>query len=344
MNDVPPQPHDHLFRTVFSDPEDATGLLQAYLPARVVRSLRWSTLAVQDGRFVDERLRERESDLLFAVERETGSAMWLYVLLEHQSTPDRWMRLRLLTYCCRVWDRDRQRRASDATLRPILPVVFFQGRQGWPHPTGFTTLFPEEDRRWPWGPQFEHILIDQAAIGPEEVRGTLRGRIAQLTMMAAQRDSWAATRGALRLLAELNAAAAPDDIDPLLPYVVYLHATLPRGHWRRFADALRREVPAGGTAMDYAEQLVQQGIQKGIERGVQQGIEQGVQQGIEQGVQQGIRQGQAKVVDDLLRAGVPWSTIEAATGIDPDTLRALKRASANTDAAPDGAEDTDAAR
>ncbi len=322
MNDVPPQPHDHLFRTVFSDPEDATGLLQAYLPARVVRSLRWSTLAVQDGRFVDERLRELESDLLFAVERETGSAMWLYVLLEHQSTPDRWMRLRLLTYCCRVWDRDRQRRASDATLRPILPVVFFQGRQGWPHPTGFTTLFPEEDRHWPWGPQFEHILIDQAAIGPEEVRGTLRGRIAQLTMMAAQRDSWAATRGALRLLAELNAAAAPDDIDPLLPYVVYLHATLPRGHWRRFADAFRREVPAGGTAMDYAEQLVQQGIRRGMQKGVQQGI----------------RQGQAKVVDDLLRAGVPWSTIEAATGIDPDTLRALKRASADTDAPPDGAE------
>ncbi len=126
----------------------------------------------------------------------------------------------------------------------------------------------------------------------------------------AQRDSWAATRVALRLLAELNAAASPDDIDPLLPYVVYLHATLPRGHWRRFTDALRREVPAGGTAMDYAEQLVQQGI----------------------------RQGQAKVVDDLLRAGVPWSTIEAATSIDPDTLRALKRASADTDAPPDGAE------
>ena len=48
-------------------------------------------------------MRDSESDLLYAIERTAGDApVWLYLLLEHQSKPDRWMPFRLLKYCCRA--------------------------------------------------------------------------------------------------------------------------------------------------------------------------------------------------------------------------------------------------
>ena len=46
--------------------------------------------------FVDDHLRETESDLLYSIERKAGAPpAWLYVLLEHQSQADPWMRFRL---------------------------------------------------------------------------------------------------------------------------------------------------------------------------------------------------------------------------------------------------------
>ena len=91
------KPHDHLFRSVFGEDKEAeaAGLLQAYLPPAVSRELRWSSLKWQPASFIDDRLRDSESDLLYAIERKVDSApAWLYVLLEHQSTPDPWCTLR----------------------------------------------------------------------------------------------------------------------------------------------------------------------------------------------------------------------------------------------------------
>ena len=102
------KPHDHLFRTVFGEEGEleAVGLLQAYLPESISRELRWSSLKWQSVSFIDDRLRESESDLLYAIQRKAdGAPAWLYVLLEHQSSPDPWLRLRLLKYSIRIWER-----------------------------------------------------------------------------------------------------------------------------------------------------------------------------------------------------------------------------------------------
>ena len=67
------QPHDRLFRAVFSDADEAASLLQAALPGAIRDSFDWTTLALLDGTFVDEDLRESQSDMLYQVEHtETG--------------------------------------------------------------------------------------------------------------------------------------------------------------------------------------------------------------------------------------------------------------------------------
>ena len=80
------EPHDHLFRSVFGEEKEpeAASLLQAYLPEVVSRELRWSSLKWQSVSFIDERLRDSELDLLYAIRRKAaGAAAWLYVLLEY---------------------------------------------------------------------------------------------------------------------------------------------------------------------------------------------------------------------------------------------------------------------
>ena len=77
----------------------------AYLPAALAERLDWSTLKLAETSFVDEALQESESDLLYTIQvAETAEPAYLYLLFEHQSKPDPWMRFRLLKYMCRIWD------------------------------------------------------------------------------------------------------------------------------------------------------------------------------------------------------------------------------------------------
>ena len=125
------QPHDHLFKRVFGAPAEAASFLQARLPARLSRALRWPTLKRLPASFVAPDLRGTASDLLFEIRYAAPGAaqppLWLYLLFEHQSTPDYWLRLRLLGYCCRIWEHDRREHKDAGYLRPILPLVFYRG-------------------------------------------------------------------------------------------------------------------------------------------------------------------------------------------------------------------------
>ena len=301
------RPHDKLFRTVFGDPAEAAALLRAHLPQSLARGLNWSSLTLQDGSFIDDQMRDSESDLLYAIEGSVGDPpAWVYVLLEHQSRADHWMRFRLLKYCCRIWDRSRARYPDERELRPIVPLVFYQGRRRWRHTTEFSELFAPSVRVWPWIPQFAHLLIDQSLVKPEAVRGELQGRIAQLMMMAPFRHRQEALRRAVGLLAELLAGGGRD---AARTFVLYLWATQERGTARRFGEDLRETVSGpGGDLMTYAEELIQEGRRKGERKGERKGQ----------------LKGRVDTIEDLLRAGVEWPVIESATGIDQNALRELK--------------------
>ena len=301
------KPHDHLFRAVFREETEATGLLRAYLSEAVSRELLWSSIEVQAVSFIDDRLRESESDLLYAIQRKAGGApVWLYVLLEHQSTPDVWLRLRLLKYSIRIWERDRRRHPKEEQLRLIVPLVLYQGERGWRIACEFSELFAEELRSWPGVPRYEHLLVDQTEVGPDELRGELRGRIAQLAMMAAYRTSWPLLQRLVPLLAELGRGGGNEDVRRI---VVYIAATTREPErWHRFADAVRQQVPGGAELMNKTLEMLE--IYGEVRK--------------QEFRREGELRGKVLTIEGFLGRDAPWSMIEAATGIDEATFRRLK--------------------
>jgi hypothetical protein len=63
----PPNVHDALVKTAFSEIQHAEGFLRLVLPPALVARIDFSTLALRPGSFVDEALKERHSDLLYSV-------------------------------------------------------------------------------------------------------------------------------------------------------------------------------------------------------------------------------------------------------------------------------------
>jgi len=134
----PKQPHDALFKKTFSEVEHAAAEFRAVLPAELVSRTDFSTLALSPGSYVDEALSGSQSDLLFSV-RVSGKPALLYVLFEHQSSPDKLMPLRLLGYIVRILVRyvDEAKAGGDKAggdtlpLPAVIPVVLHHGKSGW---------------------------------------------------------------------------------------------------------------------------------------------------------------------------------------------------------------------
>jgi predicted transposase YdaD len=296
-------PHDLMVRTVLSDLTEASSFLQTHLSDEASQGLNWSTLRLVEGSFVDEHLRGSEADLLYEVEQVSSQdAVWLYVLLEHQSTPDRWMRFRLLKYCCRIWDQSFHDQPEQRELRPIVPLVFYQGERRWSHSREFADLFAESVRDWPGVPRFAHGLIDQSGMRPEEVQGDLKVRIMQLVMLAAYHPTLAWMEQVARLLGALSALAPSGGMNYVRICVLYILATQEPEAALSFRGVLQRHAPeVGDDLMTYAQELLKEGRTEGEIKA------------------------EVRIIENLLREGMEWEAIERVTGINAVQFQTLKQ-------------------
>lgn len=299
MADEIHHPHDLMVRAVLSDPAEAASWLQTYLPDEVQQGLNWSTLKLAEGSFVDEDLRESESDLLYEVERLSGEeSIWLYLLLEHQSTPDRWMRFRLLKYCCRIWDMHLAQRPTPSELRPIVPLVFYQGERSWSYSSEFAELFAASVRHWPGTPRFSHGLIDQSSMQPHEVQGELKAQMMQLLLLAAYHPERPWRELVVELIRTLSSLPPSGGINYMRVFLRYILQTQDREAIESFQDVLQRHAPhVRGDLMTYAQELRAEGKMRN----------------------------QVEVIENLLRLGEEWSRIEAITGVNETQFQTLKQ-------------------
>ena len=299
MADEIHHPHDMMVRAVLSDLAEATSFLQRHLPQEMSQALNWSTLTLHEGSFVDEDLRASEADFLYEIEHVSSEEpVWIYVLLEYQSTPDRWMRFRLLKYCCRIWDMSFRAHPEQRTLRAIVPLVFYQGERSWSYSREFADLFAESVREWPGVPHFSHELIDQSGMRPGEVQGELKTQLMQLLLMAAYHPSLAWMEQVARLLGLLSSLSSSGGINYVRIFVLYILATQEPAVAQSFREVLRRHAPeVGDDLMTYAQELLEKGR-------------------LEERV---------KVIEGFLQVGVEWSVIERATGVNEAQFQALKQ-------------------
>ncbi len=185
------QPNDKLFTITFGVPENAAALLRAELPVEIAEVIDWSGLRPLPGSFVDSQYRRSHTDLLFSAPMRDSEAL-IYVLFEHQSSPDRWLPLRLLRYMSRIWESlvKSRERIPGSLLPVILPVVLSQNDERWDQPTRLAELLElpasTHAEMLPYVPDFSYRHVQLAEMGFDSIPGTPSG-ILVLRAMKAQR-------------------------------------------------------------------------------------------------------------------------------------------------------------
>ena len=169
--------HDAYFKQVLGNQQAADTFLREHLPREVIELLTPEPPEPVRGSFVDEKLRQHHSDLLFSLQLNTGQDALVYVLVEHKSSVDPAARLQLLRYIVRVltdWHEGHDKRLP---LPAVLPLLVHQGPGKWQASCEFVDLFgvvPEMLR--PNLPSFRHALVDLGCIADDRLSAEPRLR------------------------------------------------------------------------------------------------------------------------------------------------------------------------
>ena len=127
---------DRALRDELRNPENVRDFVREALPDLVDR-LDFSKMSIVDREFLLPDYEVRESDLLMRVplrKGHEGEDIVLAILIEHQSTIDLEMPLRMLIYTVLYWMREwrqweKSAKRSARRLTPIVPIVFYTGKR-----------------------------------------------------------------------------------------------------------------------------------------------------------------------------------------------------------------------
>lgn len=136
--------HDHSDKLLFSHRAMMADLLQGFVTAEWVRAVDLTTLERVHSSHVSDDLRDREDDIIWRV-RWQGDWLYLYLLVEFQSTVYRYMAVRLTTYVGLLYEgliRSHQLTPT-RLLPPVVPIVLYNSRDRWTAPHNVATLVPE---------------------------------------------------------------------------------------------------------------------------------------------------------------------------------------------------------
>ena len=239
--------------------------------------------------FISDELRSQESDMIFRVPfrspTQTRQEVIVYLLIEHQSTVDPSMALRLLSYMVQIWMEERRqwqeekRPQREWRLTPVVPIVFYTGKGAWRVPLSLTALLDIPEVLTRFVPTFDTLLLDVKATAPEELTQTGHALGWLLTVLQHEASGAPVMREVLLDALEGLRDLQTHDADQYRRAILYIFLLILH---RRDADEhqellhiLTTEHTQNQEIVNMAESIIELSEQRGHQLGIEQGIEQG---------------------------------------------------------------------
>lgn len=272
------QPHDWLFKEIFSVPEHAASHLRSVLPVELVARIDWDSLAVENTRLHISGLDTKEADVLLSVQLARKPAL-LYVVFEHQSTEDWKMPLRMLRYVAGVWSEYLKLHPTARALPPVIPCVLHHGPTPWRNPTEVASMVDVDDETrallGPLIPSLQFLLDDLTALDAEQLNARTSSAAVRLFLHALHRFATTTDPvGELLRLQDLNrevlaAAHGRQALSAVLWYLLTVNDADPQA----LEVVLEQTLGAPGTEalMTTAQRIAKEAAEKGRHEGRQEG-------------------------------------------------------------------------
>ncbi len=172
------QEKDKSLKSLFEVKRQFVELIKTFVKEEWTEKLTEENLELADKDFIMTNIHETRADLIYRVKDEDI----YFVLLEFQSTEDRKMPYRLLSYILEIWRRYEKK----DNLPVAIPCVLYTGNSEWKVKT-LRSLFNVSAEIAKYIPDFEYVLIDVNRYSDEELIETAN-LVSSVVYMAKSKD------------------------------------------------------------------------------------------------------------------------------------------------------------
>jgi len=343
MTNNHPTPHDHFFRSMMKNQKVVHEFFATHLPGNIKNIVDLNNLQLDHTSYISDDLREQVSDLLFKADF-SGSSGYIYILVEHQSVPEKLMPFRILKYMIAIMD-DHLKLEQNNTLPIVYPMIFYSGANPYNYSTDLFDLFGNRELAMEilWQP---YQLIDLSKTLDSKLDPLLHyGTLAKIMkyIHRYKKDILLLLEQNMEKLREIDNS---DDFGYIIAVMRYCFVVGEVPDKNKFKEVIQRGLSkSGDKIMTFAEQLRVEGYQQGVAEtrsfaeqlrvegyqqgvaetrsfaeqlrieGYQQGINQGIDQGISQGIVQGINRGKIEIATKLLQQNLDVNLVANSTGL-----------------------------
>jgi predicted transposase/invertase (TIGR01784 family) len=284
--------HDSGYKRLFSNLTIFRQLVESFVEEEWVAQLDFDRAERIDKSFVAEHYKESESDLIYRIPlRDSEQSVILYLLIEFQSTVDRFMALRVLYYIVSFYmDYRLGHGAAAKTLPAIFPIVLYNGDAHWTAPVDVADLIERVPDLRQYALRYEYFKVAENEYSREALLA-IRNIVATLFLAEAHYDIHLLYEPIIRLFEE------QPDRQAVQAFLNWFRQLTIRGY-RPAVDyqAVEQEV----RTIEEVKHMLMTAIERDREALLSQGLEQGIKQGIKQGVLVGKRE----IVQTMARKGL----------------------------------------
>ena len=309
--------HDNFVKKVMESPVAASEFLEEFLPAEYKDMLDLTTLKVEKETYIEDSLKSRLSDIVYSLQTKPNDAgktdtTLVYAIVEHQSSPDYWIALRLWKYSLLLLERHAQKKNK---LPIILPLVVYNGKRKYSVPKNIWELFTHPDlaKKAMAG---AYNLIDLNAMSDDDIDYEKHLSFVLYSMKHIH------NRNTLKMLEKaMQRCTKALIIDKGKDYV----------HTKLILWYTDSKVPAENKQL--LEQLIVDNLPKEdtgdimrtiADSYIEQGFEKGILQGIEKCIEKGIEKEKHLIAKKMLQENTEIKFISSVTGLSTEDILEIK--------------------
>ncbi len=293
--------HDRAFRYSMMFNEIRHDFLQTYLPEVIKAAIDLNSITSYKETFVNSKMASSICDTAFKIDYKYEKG-YMVVLVEHQSSPNPAMALRIENYKNAIRDVA-LKAAEDTNGAPfVYPLVLYHGKGVYNVSADIAGLT--------WDPAGLHKdfgfkpvqLINLNDIDDDDFsRQGWSGIMNYAFKHIYDKDASKALPNLINMLGKIEGICGESFFEFVLQYFCDGSNIEKDKLWEVIYQS-RASITTGVETMTFAEECYVDGEKKGVQKGIQKGIQKGVQRGIQEVALFLERQGASKEIIDMVRA------------------------------------------
>lgn len=155
------QIYNAAYYQLFSNIDLFKELLKTFVKLDWIEKIDFETIENVSTKFISESYKRRESDIIYKVKLIDEKEIYIYVMIENQSTVDKFMPVRCLNYITGLYLELIKSKGETVELPAIFPIVLYNGDDKWTHSNKISDFITNNDILKNYGINFDVFLIKE---------------------------------------------------------------------------------------------------------------------------------------------------------------------------------------